>query len=637
MKKIYIALAVIGTALLSSCVQEKSISEIEIGENTIVVSLQGAPATRSAEMLSVQKGEMIEFTDAETSQTFFLEETIEDLNRAWAPITRGTPAFTENLGILYKSDLGVYAEGLGDKQYWKDGDMSPRKGEGNEEYADYGTGSGWRYNYSYDSDPWKTKDNYDFYFRMPLKPSGVKTDDDGKPILTYAKSGNKLTITFTYTSPLKAEDQQDILFAARNVTKEAHLNSLPNGIPVLFNHALTGVKFAIANPDEAMITSVKFTGLAGTGTCTITPANEGGNYTDDITDYSSADAVNWGTPTVVPGAEYTATFEEVVSYSGGSFTNNGDYPNSFKGAGSAMMNNLNDGDATQTFWFIPQKMTNAVQLEITYTWGDDTTPHTTVIDFGKSILKNNADTYWYAGQLRTYTLRVNEVNVRIDDKVTIQNADVDPDDDEAEFGPYEGSYKDNVVITNTGTTDAYIRAAIIGQWLDSSGNPVFGFTDFTASADEQFVIVDSWYQDQFSPTGNHTHGAFKNLVGYKNDTTNGTPGSTVYTSNWWIKGSDGYYYFKYVVPAGKAVPAQDSSTKYIYVTSTGTSNPTGTADPLFDSYTIKQAPDARVAGKVEDIYFELEIATQAISAKNLDGSYCTLAEAWAKAGITVTE
>ena len=199
--------------------------------------------------------------------------------------------------------------------------MPVRKKEG------YGTGEGWRYNHSYDSDPW-VAGNHDFYFRMPVDMTshGVSFEDN-----PYGKSGNNLTITFTYTSPTKAADQQDIIFAARNIDKEEYRASLPNGAPVLFNHALSGVKFAIANPDEAMITSVVFTGLKGSGTCTITPAKET-NYSDTDT-HSSATAVDWGTPTVVTGAKYTATFDKVVNYNTGKFAKNGNYPDSFKGAG----------------------------------------------------------------------------------------------------------------------------------------------------------------------------------------------------------------------------------------------------------------------------------------------------------------
>ena len=48
MKKIYIAMAVLGTVALNSCVREKSFSDITVGENEIAFVLQNA-STRSAE------------------------------------------------------------------------------------------------------------------------------------------------------------------------------------------------------------------------------------------------------------------------------------------------------------------------------------------------------------------------------------------------------------------------------------------------------------------------------------------------------------------------------------------------------------------------------------------------------------
>ena len=41
-------------------------------------------------------------------------------------------------------------------------------------------------------------------------------------------------------------------------------------------------------------------------------------------------------------------------------------------------------------------------------------------------------------------------------------------------------------------------------------------------------------------------------------------------------------------------------------------------------------------GKVKDVYFTLEIATQAVTAKRSDGTDATLTEAWSKAGVSVT-
>ena len=588
MKKIYIALAVLGTALLSSCIQEKSFKDANIGENDIVITLQGAPATRTSEMGLVQKGATIELAASEDGHNIFLEETIEDLNSAWAPATKGTPAYTENLGVLYKNNMGVYASGLGDATYeTMDDDVYARK-EG------YGTGEGWRYNHSYDSDPW-VAGNHDFYFRMPVDMTshGVSFEDN-----PYGKSGNNLTITFTYTSPTKAADQQDIIFAARNIDKEEYRASLPNGAPVLFNHALSGVKFAIANPDEAMITSVVFTGLKGSGTCTITPAKET-NYSDTDT-HSSATAVDWGTPTVVTGAKYTATFDKVVNYNTGKFAKNGNYPDSFKGAGSAQTNNLNDEDATQTFWFIPQAMTNDVKLHIVYTYKE--VEGEVDIDFGKELLKHNANTYWYAGQLRTYTIRVDEVNVKIEDTVTIaQDQTTTYTDDHSDVHTIYGGTKSGIKITNTGNTDAFIRAAITGQWVDENGAPVFSFTDFTVA--DIIQEIDSWYNDQFG-TGTGHFGVFDGLVGYtKNDKTGaGNDG--------WVKGNDGYYYY---------------TTKVAPNATTGT--------PVFNTYTVTLAnvPKIKVAGALQEVHFVMEISAQAISAKQLDGSDYTWNAAWTNA------
>ena len=53
--------------------------------------------------------------------------------------------------------------------------------------------------------------------------------------------------------------------------------------------------------------------------------------------------------------------------------------------------------------------------------------------------------------------------------------------------------------------------------------------------------------------------------------------------------------------------------------------------PLFTSYTVGSVPGAAVAGAVKNIYFQLEIATQAISAKKSDGSSYTYTKAWANA------
>ena len=183
---------------------------------------------------------------------------------------------------------------------------------------------------------------------------------------------------------------------------------------------------------------------------------------------------------------------------------------------------------------------------------------------------------WKAGELRTYTIKVDDVNVSITDQFTT-------------------STKNNVVITNTGATEAYIRAAIIGQWVDPSGNPVFGYTDFkTGDESGQPATIPSWYQDYTS--GGTYYGTFKDL-----------PGDD------WVKGSDGYYYYTEPVASG------------------------ATTTPLFTSYTIndKNRPSMKVGGQPKKTNLLIDIATQAIAAKQKGSgdklSYIPYDEAWANA------
>ena len=109
MKKIYITLAVLATAALSSCVQEKSFEGhvLEKGEVSFVLRA-GAPTKASDMDRSVQKGVTVKIGEI-GGQTAYLEETITDLSSI-APMTKGTPAFTENVGTLYENQLAVHTD-----------------------------------------------------------------------------------------------------------------------------------------------------------------------------------------------------------------------------------------------------------------------------------------------------------------------------------------------------------------------------------------------------------------------------------------------------------------------------------------------------------------------------------------------
>ena len=614
MKNSYIKLAVLMMAALAvSCQVSETFEDSYVPEKGDIVfrMANSTKVTKSmdAEMSSIQ-GATIDL-GTESGTNFYLEETITRLDgQAYGPETKGTPAYTENVGKLY-SDLGMYAAGNFGNVIFNRLDDEMFEG-------------GWRYKHRFDNSPWPTDkdEQVGFYLRMPATMNGVTTDMT--KAAPYATTGK---ITFNYTSPTTVANMQDIGFAYRTMSQSDYEGYGKKGAPFLFNHALTGVKFAIGNTDddinenEIAITEVIFKGLYDTGVCTIAPVSEP-NYRDNISNFSSSSdgVVVWNSKsasTTSTGTGYSSgTFNTTLqNYNkstsdsegntvSGHFANNGDYPDSFADGGA--LKNLNDGDATQTFWFIPQSLSRRaasgeegsdsydagetpVTLTVKYTYKG--TAGEWIIDFGKIL----SSIEWKAGELRTYTLRIANVNVKIEDDV-VMSEDYDPDD----FFTAEGSYKEKVTITNTGNTPAYIRAAIVGQWLDENGKPVFAFTEFKEGGIE-IKEVPSWYDDQFGATPAYEFGYFTKLDGYKGPTA-----SAVYSAEKWKKGSDGYYYYSDPVPVGEA-----------------------TAEALFEKYTVTYVPDVKVGGISQKVTFELEVATQAISANKTDGTqWSSYTEAW---------
>ena len=170
MRRTSFALAVFATVLLVSCQREKEIGTPATGENEITFVLQGAPSTRAAESMSEAMTVSIPVKVEGSDEYFCLEETIEDLNAAYAPVTRGTPAYTENVGNLYANKLNVYAAG-------KFGDATFANVE--EEMV----AGGWRYHHNYNGDPWPDETSaVDFYLRMPsdMTSKGVSGLEYGK-------------------------------------------------------------------------------------------------------------------------------------------------------------------------------------------------------------------------------------------------------------------------------------------------------------------------------------------------------------------------------------------------------------------------------------------------------------------------
>ena len=565
MKK-YLFIAAVAALAFVSCQQEKDIdvNKVPVGENNVSFVLQSGAPTRSGEVTSpVRKGFSVELGQVD-DQAIYLEETITDFGYS-EPETKGTPLYTENLGYLYRDKLGVHTSTYtaGDVVYQQISEDNLTDGKF------------WCYGYDYPTNIWGDQTTpVDFAFYMPadMTSNGVTPTFDG----------NKTT--FTYVSPTTAVETQDIVFGGVTKTfKEYHNDySKFGGTKVKLYHALTGVKFAIANPKkngkleyDIQIKEIIFTGLANGGTCTFTPGStglDGGN-------------IEWTSKTTEEGNVISQTFgaNDLVDYAKPA---QGEDPNhfadSYYSAGTSQ--NINDAKASKTFWLVPQAITGSdATVTIKYDMNGKTDQY---LEIRLGDLKASN---WEPAQIRTYTFKLDEVNLKIEDTITMAEAsqqDIDTPWGTKKITSYAGSTKQDVVITNTGNCDAFIRAAIIGQWRDEDGNPVFGFTDYTHGVQ----LVDSWYEDVIVKKTN-IQGEFTGLPG-----TN------------WVVGSDGYYYYTEVVPAGQAIP-----------------------NKLFTKYEVKRAPGAAIAGAVQEIYFTLEIATQAISAKKLDGTNYSYTEAWARA------
>ena len=622
MKRITLAIAVIATLGLVSCQREKNFENTKIDDNTVVFGISRV-GTRASDNTIVSQATLPGRIQG-GSQSFILQETVELLDGTPVVATKGTPAYTENVGTLYGNTLGVYSDNknFGDATYAmmsKDED------------------AGWRYQHNYNGDPWPDeKTAVDFYFRMPANMSGISEDG-----FTYAKTDGKQTISFTYTTPASASAQQDILFGARSASKADYLKSLPNGVPVLLQHALSGVKFRIVNNDETTkgkdghtqtyIEKVVVSGLKSSASCVVTPTGENGGYIDITNNYSSAGVVNWTLSESDTTATYTQSFTEAQNLTEYNSKNTTDKPASFYGA--ANTNNLNDADASMTFWFIPQEMTKHVKVKVYFHVWDGTKNGPTdslTLKLGAKILAQTEDQQtltkkWNAGELRTFSLKPDKVDVEINDKLT-------------EY------VKSDVTIRNTGNVAMYVRVNLLGNWVgnvqlsddptDLSDTTVLmghvkqtletGETDYQVwpwndkdGADGYVNQAGSGYYDESNkPKYDGTHigyGEFIDLPALC--TTADTTGNS--NGHHWYR-FDKYYYYALPIGPGEYMAA---------------------SDVLFKSYTVGKSPTFYISDAwgnrwpAQNVHLEMDVVAQSIEAELDDNGkeVSDFMHAWAKA------
>ena len=584
MKKIYVAMAVLGTVLLSSCVREKNFKDIKVGENELAFVMEGV-ATRSAEAAPAVKGISIPVKVAK-SESVYLEETIEYLNPG--PATKGQPVYTVTLPDIYPS-MGVYAAG-------KFGDATFQM------YDQYG--DGWRYNHNYNGSPWpedKTED-VDFYLRMPATGGGV----------TYDKT------TFELTSPVNGLDQKDLLFGQITMNKEYHDSKLPGGAPVTMKHALTGIKFANGHENgtqtKTIITKVELVGLNSYGKGTIgangvvTWSNVGTPSTAEAPFYLEFDNPDYDKDLADPSQNTDGTVTKWDEKLAG--TTWGD---------AADTHNLNHSNGELTFWFIPQEVPDNLVLNIEFYIKTPDTPNGTkvphTIELGALLNEkyqeagNTGNLEWKAGELRTYKLKPFDVDVEIEDKIS-----------ETE--------KTNLHIANTGNVDEYVRLLIMGNW--------YGWKPGTTAADTvgvaPSILVGYKYKDAAAAA--EDGGSVNDMVpawfrsGVNGEDPYGTFDSSFLLAslgdrdgkrNDWAAASGGFYYTMPIGPGKGAGVGSDAAS--------------ATKD-LFKSYRVTDVPTIYlpVGGTrepAEFVHLVMEIVIQAIAVpQDEDGNDVWWLQAW---------
>jgi hypothetical protein len=575
MKKEYYIIAILLAAVLTSCVKEQFPSEITpLGENAVAFVL-GGTSTKSADALQAQEtGLSFPAGMDDQGNKYYLQETVETLNPTLA--TKGTPAYTKNVGKLYTT-MEVYADG-------GDFDTTPVTFEARDMYDSpiEGKGQGWRYSYDYGSNLWPADDTpVDFYLNMPASPTGVSITD----------RSNK-QITFDYSSPLTGAAQQDILFAQTSISKSQHDGYLPNGAPVMMYHALTGVKFRTGhlndNATKTIITKVVIKGLKSTGSATFTGSDFEWDV-DKTTANFSQEFTNqpWSAEAGVDGT---------VTYTSGENNKFGD-----TWYAAAADKNLNDEDGSLTFWFIPQEIDENVTMEVTFRVKTKDTQDgeeiTHEIAFGEKLKAGRTDKLvWEAGQLRTYTLKPYDVAVKIVDKM-------------------EGLKKSDLHVTNTGNVDEYVRIMVIGNWYGweteadmlakKEPDIMVGYT--TDGSDGKNVMVDPWFRED-EVYGQYFDDSFKG--GHPADGRED-----------WVRGSGSYFYFTEKIGAGTTLDSATQALFQYYELP---------EDKIPTIYIPVATSNVRVPAW--GVHLKMEIVVQAIGTTAPDGSeYQTCWAAWSAA------
>ena len=525
--------------------------------------------------------------------------------------TRGTPIYTENFDDLYSDQLAVTAfpykektSGVtGTEEYVRPTDVW---GDylGDDGTVLYSKESDHTYRYDYSKGQttnlsWPDGTNGNkllFFFEAPYRITKIQPEFVEVPSETGGASTYKLpadftgtynkifnidgSIEFDYVSPALADNQEDILFTSKWITKAENDKVIAGKAAphnILLYHALTAVKFKVGNdfPEGIQLefTKVTFTNIYKSGHCTVKP-----NYKDDTNTSAGNPSNEEGLPATKSalcslwsslGTQGECSVEFPLK--GGDAMGNktvgklsGDeaptvtFPDGFyretTSEETIADRNLNTTSYSKTFLFIPQDVTpkttggamidgaqTAINVEYYIIRNGEREGQRTSDGSSKPFSKTiylPTET-WKAGELRTFTLNGLAVHVSIDDTMNSAN-----------------TVKSGLATTNEGTAPQYQRVLVTANWIYDDAN--------------------------YGPSIVAPYDIIKKGTDGKPVSLN-TKGFTKFPGEGWLIGEDGFFY--YVNPIDEEVQPDK---------------------PLFDTFT--QTMDSPYPGA----HLEMSLSVQAV-------------------------
>lgn len=257
---------------------------------------------------------------------------------------------------------------------------------------------------SYDPsvDGWAPKTSEGKYYYWPEGKmsfaASSPADLENTAVRNYGANG--LTIT-GFEVPADPNKQYDLLFSTRTVNKTSadmlHGADEYSGLPILFQHALSAVRFSIKNETEAevVLTGIKVYGVKYKGDF----AENIAENAEDYTQYVRGTNVNpaW-TPTEDVVAEddaYTA-FEGKVTFP--------IEPQPVLNLAEADTDEPGEEDDANTLLLLPQTLADEAEVVVHYTV--DGNPHKKVaqLNLGETVNTETPITAWQMGYRYTYRL-----------------------------------------------------------------------------------------------------------------------------------------------------------------------------------------------------------------------------------------